>query len=103
MNDIAFSIVTREIGMANNDFAVTDNPSVQNGGILLYAPCFNLVLPIFGVALVPQVINGARRDLVFTLNRWQQQCYQDGATLAQWSLKQLPGTQEQLINEISYE
>lgn len=102
MHDILFSIVTREIVMDNDDFAVTENPSVQNGGILLYSLGAIPLLPMYGVGLVPQVINGARRDLVYQLNRWQQQAYQDGATLAKWEITPHNGDEE-LLNQVSYE
>lgn len=102
MRDILFSIITREIVMSNNDFAVTDNPSVQNGGILEYSLGAFPLTPMYGVGIVPQVIGGARRDLVFLLNRWQQQAYQDGATLAKWIIEPANGDEE-LFNFVSYE
>lgn len=105
MNDIRFNIATREIDFTpdGSDFAVTSNPSVQNGGILLYSLGAFPLTPMLGVGLVPQVINGARRDFIYCLNRWQQQGYQDGATLAKWTIQDLPQHEEALINEVSYE
>lgn len=103
MNDIIFALATREIVLKNNDFATTENPDVQNGGILLYGICINPYLPIFGVGLTPDVINGNRKNFIVQLNRWQQQAYQDGATIARWSLLGPVGPKEKLLNEISYE
>ena len=85
MDDILFDITTREIVLRNNDFDTTDNPSVQNGGILLYGRGMNPLLPMYGIGLIPEVIDGNTRDLVYELNRWQAMALLDGATLAKWS------------------
>lgn len=104
MNDLAFNLVTREITFLpdGSDFAVTAHPSVQNGGILLYALCPNPDLPMYGIGLFPEIAGGTSQLLVYFLNRWQQQAYQDGATVAKWSIKSVNG-QEALVTQVSYE
>jgi hypothetical protein len=89
MKDLQFDIITREIVMVNNDFATTKNPSIQNGGILLYSKGANPLLPLFGIGLIPEVIEGNAKVLTYEMNRWKFQAVQDGATLAQWSA--IPG------------
>lgn len=81
MEDIEFNIITREIdftGVGNNsDFTLTQNPSVQNGGIIMYSRAANIYLPIFGIA-VEQFINGNQTNAAKELARWKQQVVQDG-------------------------
>jgi len=86
MLDIGFDIEKREIMMLpdGSDFDLTDNPSAQNGGILLYARCPNLTNPIAGIG-VEEFINGNQTTATFQLNRWKSQAYSDGATLAKWT------------------
>lgn len=83
--DLQFDVVNRELIMKNNDFATTTNPSVQNGGILAYSRGANPLAPMFGIGLVPQVINGPAPNLAVELNRWVVQAFQDGATLCKWT------------------
>lgn len=100
MNDIAFDITTREIFMQKDDFLTTTNPSVQNGGILLYGRGMNPLLPMFGIGLIPEVIEGNTRDFTYELNRWQAMAILDGATLAKWTASGLgyQGKDEILVN-----
>lgn len=101
MNDITFDIVNREIVLKNNDFEQTVNPSVQNGGILLYSRCANPVLPILGIGIL-EVINAGMSKVAYELNRWQSQAKDDGATIAGWKSNPVNGSAD-IITDISYE
>lgn len=85
MQDLKFDIVTRELVMKNNDFVLTPNPSIQNGGILCYSRGANPLRPTFGIGLIPEVIDGNPKVLTYELNRWKFQAIQDGATFAEWT------------------
>lgn len=85
MQDLQFDIVTRELVMDKNDFVITKNPSIQNGGNLLYSRGANPLLPMYGIGLIPEVIEGNAKVLTYEMNRWKFQAVQDGATLAQWT------------------
>lgn len=93
--DISFDITQREISMfgsgASSDFQTTTNPSVQNGGIALFSLCADPLFPMFGIGLVPQIINGPQTDLAYELNRWVAMAILDGATLAKWTSVQQGG------------
>lgn len=102
MQDLHFDLPTRELTMKNNDFVLTANPSVQNGGNLLYSKGANPELPMFGIGLIPDVINGPTRGLVFQLNRWKAQAILDGATLAEWSGVNTSQTTANFEVDISY-
>jgi len=90
MQDIAFDIISREIMMSGSgdagDFSLTDNCSVQNGGILLYSRAAILTNPMIGIGM-EQMINSNQTNASFEMNRWQAQARKDGATLATWSGK----------------
>lgn len=97
MTDIEFDVINREIVLAGNgDFSVTANPSVQNGGIILLSRCGIINSPMLGVGL-EDVINAPTSKTAYELNRWQNQCVQDGATVAQYSIKA-----PKVITDISY-
>jgi len=88
MTDILFDIKTREIimfkpGTSVEDVVLTDNPSVQNGGILLFSRVANVTMPIGGIGM-EQVMNGSTYNAAFELNRWKAQAYKDGAKIASW-------------------
>ena len=97
MNDIEFDVITREIIMTvTGDFSVTSNPSVQNGGIILLSRCGYVANPMLGVGL-EDVINAPTSKTAYELNRWQNQCINDGATIAQYSINA-----PKVITDISY-
>jgi hypothetical protein len=102
MYDISFDIESREIIMKNNDFATTDNPSVQNGGIMLYSRCANLQFPMAGIG-VEDMIGAGLTKATYELNRWQAMAKNDGATVAKWKAEQLPGGIIAIEPEVSYE
>ena len=81
MEDILFDIVTREIVITgqgdNSDFELTQNPSVQNGGIIMYGRGFNIYSPIYGIA-VQEFLNGNMTNAAVQLARWKQMVQADG-------------------------
>lgn len=87
MKCLKFDPATREIVRKNNDFVLTDNPSAQNAGIILFSKGAFPLDPMLGIGLVPQVINGPAPAFTFEMNRWQAQVINDGATRARWSNK----------------
>lgn len=87
--------------MVANDFGLTQNPSVQNGGILLYGRCFSPLEPMFGIGLIPEIINGPAPALAYEENRWVSQATIDGATIAKWSSTLAPGGAN-TFNDVSY-
>lgn len=90
MKDIAFDITTREIVMKNNDFALTKNPSQQNGAIVLMSKGANPLNPVLGIGLLPGIINAPSTALTYDMNRWKSQVINDGATLARWEAPVTP-------------
>jgi hypothetical protein len=106
MQDILFDITTREIVLIgagdNSDFETTGNPSIQNGGILLYSRGANIDLPMVGIGLIPDVINGPVSDFTFEMNRWRAQAIADQATLARWTPQKISSGAIASLTEISY-
>jgi hypothetical protein len=102
MFDILFDIETREVIMQNGDFEITDNPSVQNGGNLLNSRCANIVKPMFGIGF-DEVMNGDANRATFELNRWRQQAFADGATIAEWPKNDVSPVSLDFELHVSYE
>lgn len=100
MEDIKFDIVTREIVMKNNDFALQSNPSVQNGGIALYSRAAIVSTPMFGID-VEDIMNADMTKTAYEMNRWQSMVKGDGATIARWSAI-ANGNDADISTEISY-
>lgn len=88
--------------MKNNDFATTTNPSVQNGGILLYSRCANLGKPMAGIGM-EEVMGADMSKTAYEMNRWQQMAKDDGAPVAKWSAAPVGGNQVGITTEVSYE
>lgn len=101
MNDILFDIVNREIVLKKNDFELTANPSVQNGGILLYSRCGNPDLPMLGVGIIEIIGAGGSKE-AYEMNRWQAQTLGDGASIAKWKAVN-PAGQADIGIMVSYE
>lgn len=78
-SDIVFNPITRDLEFApDGDFLTTDNPSTQNGTILLEARCMNILQPQFGIGFNSQVLGGNTSQAAFQLNRWNSQILADG-------------------------
>ena len=84
MFDILFNILTRDISYSNGDFVTTTNASTQNGGIIERSRCAILTNPMLGVGL-EDTINNKSQEAAVQINRWKQQCINDGATIATWT------------------
>ena len=103
MKDLAFDTTTRELMLSNGDFALTDNPSIQNGMIIKDCKGINILSPILGIGFNP--INAQANSIVFDLNRWKKQCKQDGAIVADFFLKQsgIPTSVSNIDYNIAYQ
>lgn len=101
MIGIHFDIVTQEITFKNNDFELTENPSVQNGGIIEISRCAFIETPMLGIGLT-DFINSNSSTASFEMNRWQFQCKNDGATKATWKGTVMSGNGIQVTTDISY-
>lgn len=89
MQDFLFDIVAREIVLTDGthgDFVTTTNPSVQDGGAILYSRGVNLRNPMVGID-IDSIVNGGAGSPTpaFDLNRWKSQALTDGATTAKWT------------------
>lgn len=88
--DIIFDPILRDLVFApDGDFATTDNPSTQNGTILLEARCMNILQPQFGIGFNSQVLGGDTSQAAFQLNRWTAMVRADGG-VANWKRKNNP-------------
>ena len=88
MQDIEFNTITREIEFENGDFKLTENPSIQNGGIIKDSTCANIYFPTIGIGINENLINSPIEKVDYLMKLWQQQCRQDGATAADYKLTQ---------------
>jgi hypothetical protein len=84
MKAIEFDFNTRELVLSNGKTNITNNPSVQNGMIILNTKCVNVLSPILGIGFNP--INSQADVVVEQLNRWKKQCKQEGAKESTFSL-----------------
>lgn len=100
MTDLLFDITSRELVMNNNDLVITENPSVQCGGILLFSRCAFINNPMIGVGM-EQTMGGSPANATFELNRWKQQAIADGATLATWNAS-YPNSKLTFVTNQSY-
>jgi hypothetical protein len=85
MGDLLFDPITREMVITDGDFTYTDNPSVQNAAVILYARGFNLYQPTIGIG-IGDIINSHPEKAVFAMNRWKKQMVNDGATKANYKI-----------------
>ena len=84
MKDLKFNFDTREIVLdSNGDFLMQDNTAIQNGQMILLSRCSFINTPMLGIA-IEEIINGDSKRKPFEMNRWQQQCKNDGATFVKW-------------------
>lgn len=77
MKDLQYDIKARDLVVSNGDFVTTDNPSVQNGYLILAFRGINSKNPILGIN-VNQVSRGSVLQANYEFNRWRQQVVQDG-------------------------
>ena len=84
MSDIRLNIETRDFVIENGDMAIIENPSEQNGAVLLYAKNFNLQYPLLGVG-IDEVLSGNIQTISTTLDAWKTQVEQDGGE-GRWEL-----------------
>lgn len=101
--DIEFDVVTREIIFApNGDFSTVDNPSTQNGAILLEARCMNITNPSYGIGFNSQIIGSDSAQAAFQLNRWAAMVGQDNGR-AKWKpLNNPPNIQFNFECDVDY-
>ena len=102
MFDFAFDIQARDMVMDGGSFATTTNPSAQNGGIIETSRCAFLTNPMLGIG-IEEMMGGNNVKVAYEMNRWQNQCKNDGATLAKWTTKQIANNGFKIDTQISYE
>ena len=88
--------------MKDSDFKITKNPSIQNGGIMLYSHCSNLLNPVAGIGM-QELIGGNMTKVAYELNRWQTMAKNDGASIARWAAAPYGGNEVAITTEVSYE
>jgi hypothetical protein len=84
MADLKFDIDTMELAIKDGDFVLIDNPSAQNGALILKTQNCNLYTPTLGVNIVNSILDNT--GVQFHLNRWKEQCKADGAILAEYTI-----------------
>lgn len=101
MKDLYYDIEAQDLVVKNGDFVLTDNPSVQNGGIILLARGPNSLNPILGIN-VRQIQGGSLLQANYEMNRWKKQVFSDGGRASVTSLSDLAGNTK--FNwQVSYE
>ena len=100
MNDIFFDITTMELVIKDGDFVLNPNPSVQNGGLILYTKNAFLNTPLLGIG-INSMRNLSKNDNLKSLYTWQQQVIADGAESA--SATQTPNSKNLNIYDINYQ
>jgi hypothetical protein len=90
MEDILFDTILREVPIVNGDFELTQNPSTQNGGILLEARAYDVYQPIYGIG-IQYFMNGNLINVNAQMNRWVAQVKQDGGLASFNSLRYIDG------------
>jgi hypothetical protein len=101
MLDIFYDISIRDVVYANGDFVTTTNASTQNGGIIQSSRCAIFANPMLGVGQEDN-INAHPSEASFLMNRWKQQCINDGATLATWNNTVGTNGQLNISSQVSY-
>ena len=101
MLDLKFDIRTRELVLTDGDFVSTENPSIQNGGIIQFSRCAFLSNPMLGIGM-EDVINANDVKTAYEMNRWQQQAKSDGATVARWTAKKIENNGIETHTEVDW-
>lgn len=81
MIDFVYDIDAQDLVVQTGGLITTDNPSVQNGGLILLARAFNSLNPILGIN-VNQVRGGSVLQANYEFNRWKSQVISDGGKAA---------------------
>jgi len=104
MNDIGFDIEKREVILKDGDFFIADNPSVQNGGIILETKNAFVSNPTLGVGILG-VMGAPVSQVSFEMNRWKSQCLNDGAKKASYKIIATNNdySEIKITTDISYE
>lgn len=101
MKDLYYDIEAQDLVVQNGDFVLTDNPSTQNGGIILLARGINSKNPILGIN-VEQIRSGSVLQANYEMNRWKQQVIADGGRASVTSKTDMAGNT--MFNwQVSYE
>lgn len=95
MKDFSFDITTRELILSSGDFTIAQDVSVQSGGILAFSEGFSTLYPTLGVGIT-ELLNKNLLAVSPMLAMWKQQCLNDGAKVADYSIDTVnSGTVEQ--------
>ena len=100
MSDIKFDIETMELVIENGDFVLELNPSVQNGGLILYTKNAFLIYPLLGIG-INSMRNLNQSQIQKLLYKWQSQVVADGANSALATVSQ--NSKNQNIFDINYQ
>lgn len=100
--DIQFDPIFRDIVFSDNDFSLTNNPSTQNGGIILESRVGNLLQPQVGTGFNSQVLGDNVANAAFELNRTVSQIVQDGGTADWKSIPPPPNTNFDFSLNVNY-
>ena len=101
MSDLLFDIETRELVITGGDLTETDNPSTQNGGIILNSRCAIFQYPALGIGL-EQIISSQGSVTAYELNRWANQVKSDGGKGSYEVMLDETGTQPTLTTKVDY-
>lgn len=101
MADFEFNIETRELVITDGDFTYKENPSSQNGGIILNSRCAINRNPVLGIGM-EQIINGAEAITAFELNRWANQVKSDGGKASYDIVPDAKGINPVLTTKVNY-
>ena len=102
--DLSFDGVTRQMPLTENgDFIINQNPSVQNGIIILKGRVVNLVKPQVGVGFDSQILGGTESEAAFQLNRCVIQIQQDNGQAAWRLIPPPPNVQFDFALDVNYQ
>lgn len=77
MLSLEYDIEEQDLVITNGGLTLTDNPSVQNGGIVLLFRSFNVDNLILGIG-INQIRGGSVLQANYEMNRWRAQVVKDG-------------------------
>lgn len=101
--DLKWNPITRNLEFnKDGSLAVIENPSTQNGGIILEARCMNVNQPQAGIGFNSQVIGGNLGNVALELNRWNAQIAADGGRSRWVRLPNAPNQQFTFQADVNY-